>query len=97
MLKSKLSIIAFGLMAASLSAASFAAPKSTHVGGTSAQHMSSQGTTNTNGPAAATRDHGLARAGERRSDSGTAHTKGAESKGKAKHAASAPTTTTTQP
>ena len=42
-------------------------------GGLSAQHMSSQGTQNTNGPSALDRDTGLARSGDRRGMQGTEH------------------------
>lgn len=100
--KSKLTIIATGLLAASLSAASYAGPKSSgsHVGGTASEHLSAKGLANTNGPAAATREHGLTRATDRRSDSATTHAKTGQAKGKQKHDGSGqttPTTTTTQP
>ena len=44
-----------------------------HVGGASAGHMSAQGSTNSNGPNAADHDTGQARAEDRRSAQGAAH------------------------
>jgi hypothetical protein len=60
-------------------------------GGASASHISSQGRANTNGPNAADRDKGLARAEDRMSAKGLAHQKAtnhAKGKGKKKGTAS---------
>jgi hypothetical protein len=51
----------------------FARGANANPGGASASHMSSQGLANTNGPNAADRDKGQARAEDRRSASGLAH------------------------
>lgn len=46
-----------------------------HMGGTSGDHMSDKGVTNTNGPNAADRDHGQERAEDRMSEQGMDHHK----------------------
>ncbi|HJW26688.1 MAG TPA: hypothetical protein VJ576_17455 [Rhodocyclaceae bacterium] len=73
----KLSLLAAGLLA-SLTLTAYAGPNGAggkHMGGMSADHMSSKGMSNTNGPDSADRDKGLARADERRSDSAAMHEK----------------------
>ena len=56
-------------------AATLARGGNANPGGASASHMSSQGAANTNGPNAADRDKGLARAEDRMSAQGLAHEK----------------------
>ena len=56
-------------------AATFARGANAHPGGASASHMSSQGLANSNGPNAADRDKGLARAEDRMSARGLTHEK----------------------
>ena len=56
-------------------AATYARGAGANSGGMSASHMSSQGAANTNGPNAADRDKGLARAEDRMSAQGQAHAK----------------------
>lgn len=71
----KLSLLAAGVLA-SFSLAAFAAHNGAgggHIGGMSAQHMSSKGLGNTNGPEAVDRDKGLSRADDRRNASATIH------------------------
>lgn len=83
----KISLIAAALLA-SLSVTAYAAHGGAgggHMGGTSVQHMSSEGMTNTNGLNAADRDKGLARAADRRNAEATSHENADVAQGKHKH------------
>jgi len=84
-------ILALAMAAAP--AAAWARSDNANPGGQSAAHMSAQGLANTNGPNAADREKGRARAEQRMSDQGLAHSKAgahatnthaAKSKGKKK-------------
>jgi len=82
-----LSLLAAGFMA-SLSLTAYAANNVAgggHMGGTSAQHMSSSGLGNTNGPNATDRDKGQDRAEDRRNAHATKHAKGEASQSKHKN------------
>lgn len=89
MFKRKLSI-AIGCLLAAASATALAGHGSAgaaagSAGGMSVGHMSSSGLSNSNGPEAADRDKGLARAEDRRSASGTSHEKAQHAGGKTRH------------
>lgn len=71
-------IIGVVMLFASVSATTFArngGGGSTHFGGTSSQHISSEGLKNTNGRDALDRDKGLQRSVDRASQKGLAHKK----------------------
>lgn len=56
-----------------------------HMGASSSMHMSGQGVANTNGSDAADRDHGLARAGDRRNAEGSGHEQADTAQGSHRH------------
>lgn len=83
----KKSLIAAGALAA-LSLTAYAGHNGAgggHMGGMSSQHISSQGLKNTNGPDAAERDKGLARAEERRNAEATTHEQAESAQKEHKH------------
>lgn len=75
--------IAAACLLAGASTATFAAPdgKGGSPGGMSSSHMSGSGLTNTNGPEAADRDKGQARASDRRSAAAASHGKAHQAHG----------------
>ena len=73
----KLLTVGFSVALIGASGMAMAAKHGGEAGGHSAKHMSSEGLENTNGPSAADRDKGQARAEDRRSDEGQANEKSA--------------------